>query len=159
MERIPITQRGYEALKKELEQLTSIERPQVIRSIEEARAHGDLSENAEYSAAKEKQSFIEGRINELTYKTGCAEIIDTKNVDTSRAVFGCVVMLENLDTEEKVRYQLLGPEEADIKKGRISIASPLGSAILGKTVGDEIVISTPGGKRNYEVLDISCELD
>ncbi len=156
MNRIPMTKVGYETLKQELKQLTSVERPQNIKAIEEARAHGDLSENAEFEAAKDRQAFIHARINDLNYKLAHAEIIDTENLDTTRAIFGCIVLLENVDTEESVRYQLLGPEESDIKKGRISVSSPLGKAMLGKEVGDEITIQVPGGKRCYELIEISC---
>ncbi len=155
MTRIPMTKAGYEALKQEMEQLTAVERPENIKAIEEARAHGDLSENAEFEAAKDRQAFIQGRINELNYKLAHAEIIDTKNVDTSRVVFGCVVLLENVDTEKRVRYQLVGSEESDVKNGRISISSPLGKAMIGKEAGDEVTIQVPGGKRCYELIKIS----
>lgn len=154
MKRIPITKEGYENLKKEIEHLKTVERPSVIRSIEEARAHGDLSENAEYDAAKERQAFVEGRISELGHKIASADVIDPKTVSTECAVFGCTVVLENLDTEEEVRYQLVGADESDVAKGRISVVSPLGRAMIGKKVGDEIVIQAPGGKREFEVIDI-----
>jgi len=154
LERIPMTREGFQALKKELEHLKSVERPQVIRSIEEARSHGDLSENAEYDAAKERQAFIEGRISELGYKLGNAEIIDVDNLPKDRAVFACTVVLENVDTGEDVEYQLVGPEESDIEKGRISVISPLGKAIIGKKPGDEIVLNAPAGKRVYELVEI-----
>ncbi|PIE67275.1 MAG: transcription elongation factor GreA [Deltaproteobacteria bacterium] len=154
MERIPMTREGYQALKKELEHLKSVERPQVIRAIEEARSHGDLSENAEYDAAKERQGFIEGRVSELGYKLGNAEIIDVDNLPKDRAVFACTVVLENIDTGEDVEYQLVGPEESDIEKGRISVISPLGKAIIGKKPGEEIVLNAPGGKRVYELVEI-----
>ena len=154
MERIPMTRDGYQAMKKELEHLKSVERPKVIRAIEEARSHGDLSENAEYDAAKERQAFIEGRVSELGYKLGNAEIIDPDNLPKDRAVFACTVMLENVDTGEEVEYQLVGPEESDIEKGRISVTSPLGKAIIGKTPGEEIVLNAPGGKRVYELVEI-----
>jgi len=154
LERIPITRKGYQALKKELEHLKSTERPSVIRAIEEARAHGDLSENAEYHAAKERQAFIEGRLSELGYKLGNAEIIDVDDLPKDRAVFACTVMLENVDTGEEVAYQLVGPEESDIEKGRISVTSPLGKAIIGKKPGEEIVLNAPAGKRVYELVEI-----
>lgn len=154
MERIPMTRKGYQKLKKELEHLKSTERPSVIRAIEEARAHGDLSENAEYHAAKERQGFIEGRLSELGYKLGNAEIIDVDNLPKDRAVFACTVMLENVDTGEEVEYQLVGPEESDIEKGRISVTSPLGKAIIGKKPGEEIVLNAPAGKRVYELVEI-----
>jgi transcription elongation factor GreA len=154
LERIPMTREGYQTLKKELEHLKSVERPQVIRAIEEARSHGDLSENAEYDAAKERQAFIEGRVSELGYKLGNAEIIDVDNLPKDRAVFACTVVLENVDTGEDVEYQLVGPEESDIEKGRISVISPLGKAIIGKKPGDEIVLNAPAGKRVYELVEI-----
>ena len=154
MERIPMTRQGYETLKKELEHLKSKERPRVIRAIEEARSHGDLSENAEYDAAKERQAFIEGRLSELGYKLGNAEIIEVDNLPKERAVFACTVVLENVDTGEDVEYQLVGPEESDIEKGRISVTSPLGKAIIGKKPGEEIVLNAPAGKRVYELVEI-----
>ncbi len=154
MERIPFTRQGYEALKKELEFLKSVERPKNIMAIEEARAHGDLSENAEFDAAKERQAFIEGRVSELEYKLGNADIIDPEKISTDRAVFACRVVLENIDTGENVEYQLVGPEESNISEGRISVSSPLGKAIIGKHSGDEIVLQAPGGKRVYELVEI-----
>ncbi|MBR9979662.1 MAG: transcription elongation factor GreA [Desulfatitalea sp.] len=154
MDRVPITPRGYEALKKELSQLKSVERPRVIKAIEEARAHGDLSENAEFEAAKDRQAFIEARISELNYKVGNAEIIDPDTLPRDRAVFASRVLLANVDTGEEVEYQLVGPDESDIKEGRISVASPLGKGIIGRRPGDEIVLEAPGGKRTYELVEI-----
>jgi len=154
VERVPITKEGYEVLKKELENLKTVERPQNIKAIEEARAHGDLSENAEYSAAKDRQSFLEGRIGELGYKIANADIIDPANIPKDRVVFGSSVLLENVDTDEEVRYQLVGPDESDIEKGRISVSSPLGKAMIGKVPGDEVVLNAPGGKRCYELVEI-----
>jgi transcription elongation factor GreA len=154
LERIPLTRQGYEKLKKELQFLKSVERPQTIKAIEEARAHGDLSENAEYDAAKNRQGFVEGRIGELGYKIGNAEIIDPEKLPKDQAVFGCRVLLENVDTGEQIEYQLVGSEESDIDKGRISVSSPLGKAILGKKPGDEVSVRAPGGKRNYELVEI-----
>jgi len=151
---IPITRQGYETLKKELVKLKSVERPQNIIAIEEARAHGDLSENAEFHAAKERQGFLEGRINSLEYKLGNADIIDTENLRKDIVVFGCTVLLENIDTGDEVTYQLVGPDESDIKEGRISVVSPLGQAMLGKKTGDEITINAPAGKRVYELIEI-----
>ncbi len=154
MDRTPVTREGYEALKKELENLKRVERPENIKAIEEARAHGDLSENAEFDAAKERQGFIEGRINELGFKLATADIILTENLPKDRAVFGSKVLLENIDSGEEVEYRLVGPEESDIKEGRISVSSPLGKAILGKKPGDELTLIVPGGKRIYEFVDI-----
>jgi transcription elongation factor GreA len=154
LDSIPFTRAGYEALKEQVRHLKTVERPQVIQAIAEARAHGDLSENAEYEAAKERQAFVEGKIRELEYKVACADVIDPKTVKTDSAVFGCTVVLENLDTEEEVTYQLVGSDESDISQGRISVSSPLGRAIVGRKVGDEVVVQAPGGKRAYEVIDI-----
>ena len=154
MEQIPITKQGYDACKKELERLKTVERPENIKAIEVARAHGDLSENAEYHAAKEKQSFLEGRIGELSYRLGNAKVIDPDTVPKDRVRFASRVLVENLDSEEQMEYRIVGSEEADIKKGTISATSPLGSAMLGKEPGDEIEVMAPGGRRMYEIIDI-----
>ncbi|MFP4194712.1 MAG: transcription elongation factor GreA [Desulfobacterales bacterium] len=154
MKPVPITKQGFENLKQELSQLRKVDRPKNIKAIEEARAHGDLSENAEFDAAKERQSFLEARINELEYKLANAEVIDPDSLSKDKAVFGCTVVLENIDTGDEVSYQLVGPEESNIKEGRISVASPLGQAIVGKQLGEEIIIDAPGGRRNYELIDI-----
>ena len=154
VEKIPLTKEGYNALKTELERLKRVERPENILAIEEARAHGDLSENAEYAAAKDRQSFLEGRINELEFKVAAADIIDTRNLSKDKAVFGSRVLLENIETGEDVEYQLVGPDESNIEAGRISISSPLGKAIIGKKPGDEMTIQVPGGRRSYELVDI-----
>ncbi len=154
MERIPITKKGYEKLKRELARLKSVERPQNIKAIEEARAHGDLSENAEFDAAKNRQAFIEGRIQELGYKLGTADVIEPDNLPKDRAVFGCGVVLENVDTGENVEYQLVGPDESNIEEGRISVKSPLGLAIIGREVGDEVSVQAPAGRRTYELVEI-----
>ena len=137
-----------------MERLKKVDRPQNIKDIEEARAHGDLSENAEYAAAKDRQGFIQGRIGELEYKLGNCDIIETSDLPKDRVVFASKVLLENIDTGEDVKYQLVGPDESDIQKGRISISSPLGRAMLGKKPGDELTIEVPGGKRNYELVEI-----
>ncbi|MFO7605309.1 MAG: transcription elongation factor GreA [Desulfurivibrionaceae bacterium] len=155
VQRVPISKSGYARLKKELKHLTSVERHEIIKSIEVARAHGDLKENAEYHAAKERQSFIEGRIQELQDKLSRAEIIDCSTLSCDKIVFGTVVTLVDLDTDEEVRYQLLGPEEADMKNNRISALSPLGGAMLGKSVGDEVTVKTPAGSRTLEVMEIA----
>jgi transcription elongation factor GreA len=149
-----VTPEGYAAIRRELEKLKRVDRPENIRAIEEARAHGDLSENAEYAAAKDRQSFIEGRIGELEYKVGHLEVIRPENLPRDRAVFGSRVLLENSDTGQETEYQLVGPDESDVEKGRISVVSPLGKALLGKKPGDELIIETPGGKRAYELVDI-----
>ena len=154
MERVPVTKEGYEALKKELENLIRVERSENIKAIEEARSHGDLSENAEFAAAKDRQAFIEGRINELQFKLASADIILPDKLSKDKAVFGCKVLLENIDTGQDVEYQLVGPDESDIEKGRISVSSPLGKAILGKRPGDELTLQVPAGKRVYELVEI-----
>jgi transcription elongation factor GreA len=154
LERIPVTKEGYEALKKELEELKRVERPKNIKAIEDARAHGDLSENAEFAAAKDRQGFIEGRIGELGFKLANAVVIDPEKISGDTAVFGCRVLLENTETGEEIEYQLVGPDESDIEKGRISISSPLGKAILGKKPGDELTLVVPGGRRVYELVNI-----
>ncbi len=154
MDQIPVTKQGFSALKKELEKLKTVDRPEIIKAIEVARAHGDLSENAEYHAAKERQSFIEGRIGELSYKIGNAKVIDPATVAKDVIRFASRVLVENLDTEEEKEYMIVGEDEADIKKGKISASSPLGSALIGKTPGEEAIVQAPGGKRVYEVVDI-----
>jgi transcription elongation factor GreA len=151
---VPITRKGYEALKNELAVLKSVERPKAIMAIAEARAHGDLSENAEYHAAKERQSFLEGRINELSGKLATLNVIDPGKESNDKAIFGCTVLLENMDTGEEVTYQLVGPDESDINQGLISITSPLGQAILGKSPGDALTLQAPGGQRKYELVEI-----
>ena len=154
MEQIPFTKEGYDSLKKELERLKTVERPENIKAIEKARAHGDLSENAEYHAAKEKQSFLEGRIGEISYKVSNAKIIDPETLPKDIVRFASKVLIENLDSEEEIEYMIVGPDEADIKKGKISVSSPLGKALLGKKPGDEAVLQAPGGKRVYEIIEI-----
>ena len=151
---MPITKEGYEALKKELEYLKKVERPKNIKAIEEARAHGDITENAEFEAAKDRQAFIDARLSDLEYKLGRADIIDSKTLPKDRAVFASSVVLENIDTGENVKYQLVGTDEANIEKGRISVSSPLGKAIIGKKPGNEIILQAPGGKRSYELVEI-----
>jgi len=147
---------GYQRLRDELQRLEKVERFDVVKAIEVARAHGDLKENAEYHAAKERQGHIEGRIMELKDKLGRAEVIDCMNVPLQRAVFGTVVTLLDLETDAQVCYQLLGPEEADVKKGSISVFAPLGRSLLGKEVGDEVIAKTPGGTREFEVIEIAA---
>jgi transcription elongation factor GreA len=154
MARTPITRIGYNNLCKELENLKKVTRPQVIKAIEEARAHGDLSENAEYVAAKEQQSFVEKKIREIEQKLANSEIIDNLNSNDGKVGFGSVVTLENLDNGGKSTYQIVGPDESDISSGKISIASPLGKALIGKEAEDEVAVQTPGGVKNYIILKI-----
>jgi len=154
MDRIPITKNGLEKLKEELVRLERTERPSNIRAIEEARGHGDLSENAEYHAAKERQSFLDGRINELRMIIGRAEVIAVDGSPSDRVVFGRTVKLWDISTEQEIQYQLLGPYESDPDRGRISVTSPLGQALIGTRVGDEIRVRTPGGVQEFEILEI-----
>ena len=145
MERIPFTKEGLEKVKEELTRLERVERPENIRAIEEARSHGDISENAEYHAAKERQSFLEGKINDLRTTIGKAEVIEVEKGPSGRAVFGRTVLLYDLQTDQEVKYQLLGPYESEPAKGSISVVSPLGQALIGGRAGDEISVKTPGG--------------
>src|SRR5687768_11911124 len=155
MTKIPMTADGYARLEEELRHLKGVARPEVIRAIAEARSHGDISENAEYHAAKERQSFIEGRIVELESKLGNAQIIDPAQVDADgRCVFGATVELEDRSSGEAVTYQIVGDDEADIKQGKISISSPIARALIGKSSGDVAEVKAPGGTREYEILDV-----
>jgi transcription elongation factor GreA len=154
--RMPISRMGFDRLRKELDNLERRERHDVIRAIEVAREHGDLKENAEYHAAKERQGHVEGRILELKDKLSRAEVIDCSEVNCSKAVFGTVVTMLDLDEDVEVTYQLLGPEESDVEKGVISIQSPLGGAIIGKEIGDEVRVVTPGGVREFEIMNITA---
>ena len=146
-----MTAEGHAALDAELKHLKSVERPAVIAAIAEAREHGDLSENAEYHAAKEKQSFIEGRVAELEYKLARAEVIDVTKLKGEKIVFGATVTLIDVDTEKESTYRIVGEDEADIAKGKVSITSPIARALIGKTVGDEAEVAAPGGARVYEI--------
>ncbi len=154
-QRVVLTSNGAEELRNELKKLKSVDRPNVIAAIAEARSHGDLSENAEYDAAKEQQGFIEGRIKELESNLSVAEIIDPlKIAQPEKVVFGAYVELYDADQDSNVGYQLVGNLEADLSKGRISISSPIGKALLGKKIGDEIEVAAPSGKRIYEILSV-----
>jgi transcription elongation factor GreA len=155
MNKIPISKEGFEKLKKELEHLKNVAVPENIKDIEEARAHGDISENAEYAAAKERQSFIHGKIQEIKNNLATSIIIDLKNLTDDRIVFGSTVTIEDINTEEVARYQLVGPFESDINENKISITSPIGKALIGKEVGDEVRVNTPGGVREFEIVDIA----
>ncbi|HEV7618615.1 MAG TPA: transcription elongation factor GreA [Burkholderiaceae bacterium] len=155
MSSVPITKRGAEILKEELIRLKTKERPAIISAISEARAQGDLSENAEYDAAKDRQSFIEGRIADLEGKLGAAQIIDPILLDADgRIVFGSTVHLEDLESSEKVTYQIVGVDEADLKESKVSITSPIARALIGKYAGDVVGVQAPSGVREYEVLDV-----
>ncbi|MFN3911881.1 transcription elongation factor GreA [Hyphomonas sp.] len=154
MERIPMTAEGHAALQAELKVLKSVERPSIIAAISEARSHGDLSENAEYHAAKEKQSFIEGRISELDDKLARADIIDVSKLGGKKIRFGATVTIIDVDSEEKFTYKIVGEDEADVKDGKISITSPLARAMIGKEEGDEAEVAAPSGARAYEVSKV-----
>ena len=154
MDKFPITNEGFEQIEIELKNLKSIERPSVIKSIAEAREHGDLSENAEYHAAKEKQSFIEGRIADLENKISRAEVINTKKLKGNKIIFGATVTLGDMDSNKNIIYQIVGTEEADVENGKISISSPLARALLGKKIDDTVEVYSPGGSKEYEIEDI-----
>jgi len=154
MEKIPMTAQGYASLEAELKRRTSEERPRIIQAISEARAHGDLSENAEYHAAKEAQSHNEGRIAELEDMLSRAEVIDIAKLSGSTVKFGAWVTLVDEDTEQEKKYQIVGDVEADVKAGRISISSPIARALIGKTVGDSVEVTAPGGARAYEITEV-----
>ncbi|MBU2234533.1 MAG: transcription elongation factor GreA [Proteobacteria bacterium] len=157
MEKIPITRAGFARLKRELEVLKTISIPANIRDIETARAQGDLSENAEYSAAKERQSFLHGRMQKLENNLAMSNVIELKNLGCDKAVFGATVTIEDGSTGKKTAYQLVGPLESDLKRNMISVTSPIGRALIGKCVGDEVSVNTPGGVREFEITDISVE--
>jgi transcription elongation factor GreA len=154
MERIPMTAGGFKALEDEVNHLKSVERPAIIRMIAEARAHGDLSENAEYHAAKERQAFVEGRVMELEDKIGRAEVIDISKLSGTTVKFGATVTLVDEDTDAEMKFQIVGDLESDAKKGRISISSPIARALIGKTSGDTVEVAAPGGARSYEILKV-----
>ena len=155
MQKIPLTVLGADMLKQELQQLKSVARPSVIEAIAEARSHGDLSENAEYEAAKERQGFIEGRIAEIEHKLSLAHIIDPKEIHAEgKVVFGSTVTLQDLDNEEEVVYQIVGEDEADIKQRKISVGSPIARALIGKEEGDVAEVQAPGGVREYELVQV-----
>ena len=154
MERIPMTADGFKALEDELNQIKNVDRHEIIKAIAEARAHGDLSENAEYHAAKERQSFIEGRVIELEDYIGRADVIDISKLSGNTVKFGATVTLVDEDTDAKRKYQIVGDFEADAKKGRISISSPIARALIGKSKGDTVEVSAPGGARSYEILKV-----
>jgi transcription elongation factor GreA len=155
MEKNPITPEGAVKLREELNNLRNVERPKVIQMIATAREHGDLKENAEYHAARDKQSFIEGRVKELENKLARAEVIDPSKLAGDRVAFGATVKLQNTQTDEEVVYRLLGEDEADLSQGTISIASPLARSLLGKEAGDEVKMRMPGGERLYEILEVT----
>jgi transcription elongation factor GreA len=155
MAKVPMTAAGYGRLQEELKRLKSVDRPAIIRSIAEARDHGDISENAEYHAARERQSFIEGRVLELEDKIARAEVIDVSKLSGKIVKFGATVTLEDEETEEKAVYQIVGEDEADIAQRRLSVTSPLARALIGKTIGESVEVSTPRGARSYELVKVA----
>ncbi len=157
MKKIPLTPDGYQKLREELERLLKVDRSQNIKAIAEARAHGDLSENAEYHAAKEKQSFIEGRIQEVKTKLALAHVIDPSKISQDKAAFGAKVKVLDVNTDEEKIFTLVGPEEADIKNQKISIHSPVGKSLIGKSVGDTVTLIAPAKTMEYEILEIRFE--
>ena len=158
MDKVPMTVRGAEKLREELNDLKTVARPKVIQAIAEARAHGDLKENAEYHAAREQQGFIEGRIKEIEGKLSHAQIIDVKSLNTGgKVVFGATVEVIDLDTDEEHVYQIVGEDEADIREGLISVTSPIARGLIGKTEGDEVGVEVPGGMRSFEILEVRYE--
>jgi transcription elongation factor GreA len=156
MSKVPMTINGAQRMKAELHRLKTVDRPDVIRAIAEARSHGDLSENADYDAAKERQGFIEGRIAELESKLANAQVIDPASLDADgRVVFGAIVALRDCDSDEEVTYQIVGDDEADLKHRKISVSSPIARALIGKSEGDIAEVQAPGGQREYEILSVS----
>ena len=155
MDKLPMTKSGYEGLQTELKKLKSEERPAVVKALEEARAHGDLSENAEYHAAKERQAFIEGRVMELEDKISRAEVIDPKKIKGKIIRFGATVTVADEDTDEEATYQIVGEDEGDIKSGKLSVTSPMARALIGKEVGDSVEVAAPGGAKAFEVVKVA----
>ena len=153
-ESVPMTKEGHQRLQEELKQLVRFERPKVVQDIAEARSHGDLSENAEYDAAKDRQGFVEGRIKELNHKIAVAQVIDPTTIKTDKIVFGAKVSMFDIDTEKEVTYQIVGVDEADIKVGKISISSPVGRALVGHRVDEEVNVTVPSGVKVYEITAI-----
>jgi transcription elongation factor GreA len=154
MDKVPMTEAGHAAMMDEIKHLKSVERPRIIRAIEEARSHGDLSENAEYHAAKEQQGWVEARVAELEDKISRAEIIDISRLSGDTVKFGAKVTLVDEDTEDEAIYQIVGEFEADVKQGKISVSSPIARAIIGKRKGDSVEVSTPGGGKSYEIVKV-----
>ena len=155
MDKVPMTVAGYAALEEELKRRQQVERPRIIQAIAEARAHGDLSENAEYHAAKEAQGHNEGRIAEIEDRMSRAEVIDVSKLSGNSVMFGATVTLVDEDTEEEKRYQIVGENEADVKSGKVSITSPIARALIGKKIGDSVEVNTPGGGKSYEVVNVA----
>jgi len=158
MKKMPITKNGFEKLKKDLEHLKTVALPENIRDIEAARAHGDITENAEYAAAKERQAFIHGKMQELENNLALSQIIEVKDLNSDKVVFGSTVTIEDISDGKSIQYQLVGPFESDINQNMISVTSPIGKALIGKCMGDEVSVKTPGGIREFEIVNISCRV-
>ncbi len=156
MKKMPITKNGFEKLKKDLEHLKTVALPENIRDIEAARAHGDITENAEYAAAKERQAFIHGKMQELENNLALSQIIEVRDLNSDKVVFGSTVTIEDISDGKSIQYQLVGPFESDINQNMISVTSPIGKALIGKCMGDEVSVKTPGGIREFEIVSISC---
>lgn len=157
MDKVPITKEGFDKLKKDLETLKNVAIPENVRDIEVARSHGDLSENAEYAAAKERQSFLHGKVQELENNLASCNIIAISGINSDKVVFGCYVTIADIESGEEIKYQLVGPFESDINQNKISVTSPIGRAMIGKKIDSDIVVKTPGGTRNFQIVDISVE--
>ena len=157
MDKMPITRAGYEKLKRDLEHIKKVEVPENVRAIEEARAHGDISENAEYAAAKERQSFIQGKIQEIENNLATSNVIDLKDLNGDKVVFGSTVAIMDVHNEKEEEYQLVGPYESDISQNKISVTSPIGKALIGRRIGDQAKVQTPRGIRILEIVDISLK--
>ncbi len=157
MQKIPMTKEGYMKLQEELDRLKKVERPQALQALNEAAALGDITDNADYRVAKERRDYIENKIKELDDKLARAQIIEPKEINTDKVVFGCTVLLGELETEKQVRYKIVGADEADIKNGRISINSPVAKALIGRSVGDIVTVHVPSGKKEFEILEITAD--
>ncbi len=157
MEKLPMTREGFSKLKEELDRLKRVERPQALQAMNEAAAHGDITDNADYRVAKERRDFIEGRIKEVDDKLARAQIIETKDLTTDRVVFGCTVLLGDTEGDRQVKYRIVGADEADIRAGRISVNSPVAKALIGHRLGEVVQVKVPSGMKEYEILEITCE--
>ncbi len=155
MDKLPMTKEGFMRMQEELDRLKRVERPQVMQALNEAAAHGDISDNADYRVAKERRDFLEGKIKEVEDKLARAQIIETKDLSTDRVVFGCTVLLSEVESGRQVKYTIVGADEADIRAGRISVNSPVAKGLIGREIGDVVEVKVPSGKKEYEILEIS----
>lgn len=155
MDKLPMTKEGFTRMQEELERLKRVERPQVMQALNEAAAHGDISDNADYRVAKERRDWLEGKIKEVEDKLARAQIIETKDLNTDRVVFGCTVLLSDVESGRQVKYTIVGADEADIRAGRISVNSPVAKGLIGREIGDVVQVKVPSGKKEYEILEIS----